>query len=309
MRAVILGIALSLALVAVGATGSTRASADDLDSARQRLAELRANLEEVTDRYLEARSRLIELNDTIEVRAGEIEEQARSLLRFQKDAEELAVELYKGGGPVTAIESVLSSKTMADVNRTTAYLQFSGEDQQRVIERIANDTADLEYELDLLDAQREEAQQTLEEIEEIQAVVERDAAQVQNEVAALEEQAAAEARAAELAAERRAAEAAAAQATETIVQQPPPPPSPPPPPPSSEADWDAIAMCESGGNWHIDSTYDGGLQFHPQTWLGYGGGVYARYAWQATREQQIAIAEKVLAGQGPGAWPNCFVWK
>ena len=65
-------------------------------------------------------------------------------------------------------------------------------------------------------------------------------------------------------------------------------------------------MCESGGNWHLDSTYDGGLQFHPSTWLGYGGGVYAEYAWQASREQQIAIGEKVLAGQGPGAWPHCF---
>ena len=76
---------------------------------------------------------------------------------------------------------------------------------------------------------------------------------------------------------------------------------------ASEYDWTAVAQCESGGNWHINSTYDGGLQFHPNTWLAYGGGRYARYAYQATREQQIAIAEKVLAGQGPGAWPNCFV--
>ncbi len=68
-------------------------------------------------------------------------------------------------------------------------------------------------------------------------------------------------------------------------------------------------MCESGQRWHLDSTYDGGLQFHPDTWLAYGGGQYARYAWQATREQQIAIAERVLKGQGPGAWPNCFQWK
>ena len=79
-------------------------------------------------------------------------------------------------------------------------------------------------------------------------------------------------------------------------------------PAQAGVNWDAIAQCESGGNWHINSTYDGGLQFHPDTWLAYGGGRYARYAYQATREEQIAIAERVLAGQGPGAWPNCFVW-
>ena len=45
------------------------------------------------------------------------------------------------------------------------------------------------------------------------------------------------------------------------------------------------------------------------TWLGYGGGKYARYAWQASPAEQIAIAEKVLADQGPGAWPHCFKWK
>lgn len=72
------------------------------------------------------------------------------------------------------------------------------------------------------------------------------------------------------------------------------------------ADWEAISMCESSGRWHIDSTYDGGLQFHPDTWLGFGGGEFARYAWQATKWQQIAIAERVLVVQGPQAWPNCF---
>lgn len=71
--------------------------------------------------------------------------------------------------------------------------------------------------------------------------------------------------------------------------------------------WDQIAACESGGNWSINTGngFYGGLQFHPQTWRGLGGGEYAPYAHQATREQQIAIAEKVLAVQGWGAWPSC----
>jgi uncharacterized protein YabE (DUF348 family) len=71
--------------------------------------------------------------------------------------------------------------------------------------------------------------------------------------------------------------------------------------------WDSIAQCESGGNWAISTGngFSGGLQFHPQTWIGHGGGQYAPTAAQASREQQIAIAEKVQASQGWGAWPAC----
>lgn len=71
--------------------------------------------------------------------------------------------------------------------------------------------------------------------------------------------------------------------------------------------WDALAQCESGGNWSINTGngYYGGLQFSAGTWRAYGGTEYAPQANQATREQQIAIAEKVRAGQGWGAWPSC----
>ncbi|SDS28639.1 resuscitation-promoting factor [Corynebacterium timonense] len=71
--------------------------------------------------------------------------------------------------------------------------------------------------------------------------------------------------------------------------------------------WDAIAACESGGNWSINTGngYYGGLQFNAGTWAAYGGTAYAPTADQATREQQIAIAEKTQAAQGWGAWPAC----
>lgn len=71
--------------------------------------------------------------------------------------------------------------------------------------------------------------------------------------------------------------------------------------------WDRLAQCESGGNWSINTGngYRGGLQFSSSTWRAYGGGKYAPYADQATREQQIDIAKKVQAGQGWGAWPAC----
>ena len=74
-----------------------------------------------------------------------------------------------------------------------------------------------------------------------------------------------------------------------------------------DSDWDRLAQCEAGGNWGINTGngYHGGLQFSPSTWAAYGGTQYAPTANQATREQQIAIAEKTLAGQGWGAWPAC----
>lgn len=74
-----------------------------------------------------------------------------------------------------------------------------------------------------------------------------------------------------------------------------------------DSDWDRLAQCESGGNWGINTGngYQGGLQFSPSTWNAYGGTQYAPTANQATRDQQIAVAERVLEGQGWGAWPSC----
>lgn len=71
--------------------------------------------------------------------------------------------------------------------------------------------------------------------------------------------------------------------------------------------WDQVAQCESGGNWNTNTGngYYGGLQFAAQTWTAHGGGEYAATADQATKEQQIAVGERVLASQGAGAWPNC----
>ncbi|NNN30316.1 LysM peptidoglycan-binding domain-containing protein [Streptomyces sp. S3(2020)] len=78
---------------------------------------------------------------------------------------------------------------------------------------------------------------------------------------------------------------------------------------ATASEWDAVAQCESGGDWSINTGngYYGGLQFSASTWAAYGGTAYAAQANQATKAQQIAIAEKVLAGQGKGAWPSCGV--
>jgi len=74
-----------------------------------------------------------------------------------------------------------------------------------------------------------------------------------------------------------------------------------------DSEWDRVAACESGGNWGINTGngYHGGLQFSQGTWAAHGGGEYATSANRATRDQQIAVAERVLASQGRGAWPVC----
>jgi hypothetical protein len=69
--------------------------------------------------------------------------------------------------------------------------------------------------------------------------------------------------------------------------------------------WDQIAACESGGNWaaNTGNGYYGGLQFNPDTWQSYGG---SGMPHENSREQQIAVAERVAAAEGGyGAWPHC----
>lgn len=76
---------------------------------------------------------------------------------------------------------------------------------------------------------------------------------------------------------------------------------------ATDGEWDQVARCESGGNWAINTGngYYGGVQFAAGTWASHGGGEFAPTAQLATREQQIVIAERVLATQGRGAWPVC----
>jgi hypothetical protein len=72
----------------------------------------------------------------------------------------------------------------------------------------------------------------------------------------------------------------------------------------SGVNWDAIAACESGGNWSINTGngYHGGLQFTLGTWRAKGG---TGMPENASREEQIRVAENVLHSQGIGAWPVC----
>lgn len=81
-------------------------------------------------------------------------------------------------------------------------------------------------------------------------------------------------------------------------------------PSAAHADvWDNVAACEAGGNWHINTGngFYGGLQFTQSSWLAAGGGAYASRPDLASREAQIAVGQRLLAMQGPGAWPVCSV--
>ncbi|BAH54699.1 transglycosylase family protein [Rhodococcus opacus] len=73
---------------------------------------------------------------------------------------------------------------------------------------------------------------------------------------------------------------------------------------AASGDWDAVAACESSGNWAADTGngFSGGLQFTDSTWAANGG---SGSPANASREEQIRVAENVLATQGPGAWPVC----
>ena len=117
------------------------------------------------------------------------------------------------------------------------------------------------------------------------------------------------------------------EATLHQVATPPPTPAPTPPPaaaapapaaparsaappaPSYSGDsvWDDLAQCESGGNWSINTGngYYGGLQFSYDTWHGYDGGEFAEYPHQASREEQIVVAERLRAARGYAPWPAC----
>jgi hypothetical protein len=76
---------------------------------------------------------------------------------------------------------------------------------------------------------------------------------------------------------------------------------------SAASVWDRIAACESGGNWHINTGngYYGGLQFDIGTWDANGGAQYASRPDLATREQQIAVANRLYAARGSSPWPVC----
>lgn len=83
---------------------------------------------------------------------------------------------------------------------------------------------------------------------------------------------------------------------------------PAPRPVRSGGVWDRIAWCESGGRWNYPpvtnrtGTYSGGLMIWTKAWVAYGGQQFAPQAWQASKGEQIVVAERILADNGWSAW-------
>jgi len=292
-------LVLLLPLIQLGNVAASQGQAPsqrDVERAEEQLDAILDDFEAVQTRLDEANSELAQVQTRTKRLHTDIKRIAARVLDEEKAVIRAARRLYMSGS-AGMLEGLLASQSIADLESGLTLLKSSGQAHSAELDRLIADRKLLEARLDELDAERKRAAEIAAGVGELAAALGDEVERRRAEAVGLRQDRARY--------EQRAAAAqAAAQEIEDDAQsasQPPPAPSGP-----YNADWDAIAQCESGGNWHIDGEYDGGLQFHPDTWLAHGGGKYARYAWQASREQQIAIAEKVLAAQGPSAWPNCF---
>jgi len=266
----------------------------DLENAQEELGRLQGDLGSAREQLQAASARLRKVRSSISSTEAEVETIAKRVLKRKENLKRIARELYMNGA-AAGLEILMAAEDLADLQERATYLQSSGEVHMKELENLAIDRMQMLEKLDELDSARAEVAEMTETVATIERRLQAELSDQQRQVGAIEN---------DLEAQRLAAAERRAERLQEQIEQVVEPPTPPAP--SGDVDWDAIAQCESGQQWDLDSTYDGGLQFHPDTWLGYGGGAYARYAWQATREQQIAIAEKVLDGQGPGAWPHCF---
>jgi hypothetical protein len=209
---------------------------------------------------------------------------------------------YMMGSTAPGMQAMLTAGGPGQMLERAALLDAAGHGRSDLVERFAvvqrqaAESADAaRTTLAQAAALQQEAAAALAEADEIEAWARQRAAAVQAQQAVLQ--------------------ARLEQARTTLVDQPSTVarsvpatvPTAPAGEPRTAHDWDAVARCESGGNWSIDTGngYYGGLQFSQSTWDAFGGGAYAPRADLATQSEQIAVAEKVLAVQGPGAWPVC----
>jgi hypothetical protein len=273
-------LALLLALPQVGTVPASTAntSSGDLQRAQRHLDAALGKLESVRARLARVKTEITEIKARTEGLEREVERIAQRVVAAEEAMVDVARAVYMSGS-AGVLKGLLGSRSIADLQTGLDYLRSSGRAFSAEFDSLLVDRTLLEERLDQLDAERERAVHVARDMRRLISEIEREVIR------------------------RRALVDVAREIWEEAraVNRPPPVPSG-----RFTVDWDAIAQCESGGNWQHAGRYHGGLQFHPDTWLAYGGGRYARYAYQVSRLQQIAIAEKVLAGQGPSAWPNCF---
>jgi hypothetical protein len=240
----------------------------------------------------------------------------RNLAAARADVVAFARSSYMAGSTVPGVQALLTSDGPRQLLERAALLDAVGADRSGavtrlvVVQRQAADAATAaSTTLAAAAALKEQAATALTAANQAETAARQTAGSIQAQQAAMQSQLD-QARAAlvSLQAQRSAAQQYVAPAPAPSSgsgggSSPPPAPAPPP----GTHDWNAVALCESGGNWSINTGngYFGGLQFSQSTWVAYGGLAYAPRADLAAPAQQIAIAEKVLAGQGKGAWPVC----
>jgi predicted nucleic acid-binding Zn-ribbon protein len=333
-------VAAALGLVLIGMPGV--ASADPVDDATHAVDEAAAQVQQLleqvgsaqreiddaTARATAARTRFDaeqraydQAQHDAQAATAAAEQAQAELSEAQDDVAAFARDSYMAGSTSPTLQSLITSGSPAQVIERVALLDIVGDHRTAVLttvrsarERAADSEAAAERAVTEADRSRQAAQIAWDTAEAARADAVRQAAALETE--------------------RDAAQTQLDQARNALVElqsrltpaepevAPVPPPSPPvggsqsedPPPappvaPPSAHDWDAVAMCESGGNWSINTGngYYGGLQFSSSTWTAFGGTAYAPRADLATKSQQIAVAERVLAAQGPGpgAWPTC----
>lgn len=297
-------LAVAAGLVAVSVVAAlappvvrAQTATDSLDDARADEEAAERDLEGLLTRYRTVRARVRDLRSELTATERHLRALAQRVIQQKMAARHVALELYKGGASVD-LEALLSSESIADVNDSISYLGFAQKSRAETFERLAAISEQFRGRLKDLEREYAETNSALAELDAMKARVEAELLRRRARVERVEDEVA-----------RRRAERAIkdVEAVQARLERRAPVEEPAAPHVHWHADWDAIAECESGGRWHLDADYDGGLQFDPETWLAYGGGKYAPYAWGASRLQQIAVAEKVLTAVGPEPWGKCFV--
>jgi hypothetical protein len=344
-RSLALGVAAAIAVAGGTAPASaapTGPSTGKVDAAAQAARDVAAQVGRLLER-LGAAQRQVDAADAHVADAfGQVASQHRAAAIAQNDARlaEVAAEeavaavraaqdavgtfarvSYMGGATSPVLESLLTAEGPAQIVERAALLEFAGDHRSAVLtdmtaaQKRADETrAAARHAVTEVERSRQAADDALASARVARADAARQLADLQTSRAAMQVELG-EARSTlvtlqrQQAAARQPAPAAPAAAAASSAPSSPRSggPAPAPAPAPAEHDWDAVALCESGGNWSINTGngYYGGLQFSSSTWLAYGGGAHAPRADLATKAEQIAVAEAVLAAQGPGAWPTC----
>jgi hypothetical protein len=276
------------------AMGNAQSAAD---GATARAAQARADYERQKQAYDRAVADAQAADAAAQQAQADLAGARGALATFARDS-------YMAGSTSPLLRGLLTSGDPGQMLERAALLEAAGDHRSAVLgvvtvaqQRATESRTAAEVAVAQAGEIRQAAEDTLASVQSLQSAAVQQVADLQSRQGAMQAQL-----------DRARAAVVELQSTPTAAPAAPVTRAPSGPAPVSGGhNWDAVAQCESGGNWSINTGngFYGGLQFTSRTWLAFGGGAYASRADLAAKSQQIAIAEKVLAGQGPGAWPIC----